>query len=653
MVQGLSTQRSWAAGEVSTRLRLAEDLDIIRQGAPKLENVIVIPQGGIAPLPGSFFFKSYDEPAISVSFIFSASITYDLVFYNTAIDIFSDGELLLTLTDQQWQTIHLPKIRTAQVNDELYVVCGVLPPKKIVREGDLDWVVKDFSWFVNSDRDDREEYPYVKFADGAISLDPSVTSGSGTITARDVTGGALTDIFTDDWVGVHIRIKDRELEITSVPASPGSVANITVIETLKDSKETSDWEERAFSDLRGWPAEIDLFQTRLTLVPDGRKNTLFHSRSDDYFNFMRKEKDDEVLDTHGIVQSISGKTYNEIIDLESRDLQQLVLTTGGLYSVEQASTASGFSPDNHQQRRLWSVGGKAQTLVVASGSGLYCPVDGSALYENAFDARAQKVVTKDLSIPSEQLFQDPIVQVVSAETPYRALLMRTQSGALRILTYTPEQGVFAFVRVNFGDWLVEHVSVLSTNLGHLARFILKKDDLRIFVGMPPLNSKTLSLHAAIEGTSEAGANTWAGLDHFEGETVSARVDGAKLYEGLVVSGGQIMLPETTTANSIQIGFKIIPDMNFYMPPEENKSFFPRRMQINNVGLWFKEAEIRRFLVALDGHTLEPVDTIESDDWTMGNYENGRKATHMCQVRIEEPAYWELIGFCYDLEQNGY
>jgi len=654
MGQGSNTQTGWGAGEVTSRLRLGENLDLIRQGAPLLENTLVTPQGVLVPLPGSLLFGAYEEPLRPIPFRFSNDITYDLLFRNAAIDIYSGGSLLLTLEDQQWQSVHLPLIRAIQKNDELYVVCGVLPPKRIIRQGDLDWVVDDFDWFVNSDRNDRVEYPYHKFEAAAVTLLPDATTGSGVVRARLTHGGALYDMFTDEWVGAHIRIKDREIQITSLSgASPTSLANMTVIDTLRSTDQTADWEERAFSDRRGWPVSIGLFQTRLALVPEGARNTLFHSRADDFFNFMRKNPDDTVLDTHGISQTITSDTYQEILEMQTRDLQQLLMTSGGLFSIEQASTSSGFAADNHQQRRLWSVGGRSRTLVVASGAGIYCPADGSGLYENAFDKNAQTVVTKDLSIPSEQLFESPIVQVISIETPYRVLFLRNAAGQLRTITYAAEQGVFAFTRVDFGEWTVEEMSVLETNSGHLPRLVLKNGDQRLFVGMPSLDDREAHLHGALDGTLEGGTGTWTGLEHFEGEAVDVVADGSRIYEDLVVSGGQIVLPNEDTAESVRIGFKATTSLSFYMPPMVNTSAFPKRMEIKNVGLFFKDAEIRGYLIGLDNRVSEPVDTIEDEDWTMGNYDTQESSTHTCQVTLEEPLYWELIGFCYDYTQNGF
>lgn len=61
---------------------------------------------------------------------------------------------------------------------------------------------------------------------------------------------------------------------------------------------------------------------------------------------------------------------------------------------------------------------------------------------------------------------------------------------------------------------------------------------------------TLYTDAAVTGSSEVGATTWAGLNHLEGQTVDIVADGS-VMPVQVVSGGQITL--TRKANRVEIG----------------------------------------------------------------------------------------------------
>lgn len=61
---------------------------------------------------------------------------------------------------------------------------------------------------------------------------------------------------------------------------------------------------------------------------------------------------------------------------------------------------------------------------------------------------------------------------------------------------------------------------------------------------------TLYLDAALSGESETATQTWSGLDHLEGRTVSILADDA-VHNSLVVISGSITLSEAV--NKVQIG----------------------------------------------------------------------------------------------------
>src|SRR3546814_21088199 len=60
----------------------------------------------------------------------------------------------------------------------------------------------------------------------------------------------------------------------------------------------------------------------------------------------------------------------------------------------------------------------------------------------------------------------------------------------------------------------------------------------------------LNTDAARNGTREAGATVWTGLDHLEGLTVTVKGDGVALQDR-VVTGGQITIERP--ANAIEVG----------------------------------------------------------------------------------------------------
>lgn len=646
-------QTSWAAGEISPRLRANEDLEPWKQSARKLDGALVTPQGTLAPFPGSLFVKAYTEPVRTIAFHFSSTIVYDLVFYDELIDVFADGALLTTIDPTPWATAHLDALQVTQRNDEMYIVHPEVEPKILVRLGDTSWEIRDWPWYANTDRSNRVEYPHHKFEQPAVTLDASATTGSVTVTARQTLGGGAADIFTASHVGVRLRIKDRELTIDSVAAPPTNVATCTVVETLVDHAETAEWTEQAVSGLRGWPTYVDFYQQRLTLTTRDAPNALWHSRTEDFFNFESKKTDGTVLATHAIKQTINSKRFQQIVGMAVRKEDQLVLTNGGLWQIGKATTSDGFAPDNHEQVQLHTIGGIARTLTVAGGAGLYVPTGGKGLYENAVtrDDRQAALLTRDQSLLAEHLFSGGIEQVELIESPYRMLVLRTTAGGLVLVTYASEQQVFAPVRRSFGDWLVADMSVLRHADGDKLRLVLANGDDRLFCAMAPMDDQSAPLHAAVAGYDATPKTVWSGLDHLEGAAVWVDADnGAAFWEDLVVDSGEVTLPRP--ANSVRVGLHFPADLELQFVGGD-PGVFPRITTVKELGLLFGDAPgFRRIELAMDN---KPLDTLwwrtGTTGWVRKALACDARADHHVRLVINDPAYWELHGVAYDYEIN--
>ena len=95
-----------------------------------------------------------------------------------------------------------------------------------------------------------------KFADEAVTLTASATVGTITLTAS-------TDVFDPAHVGGRFRLGNKEVEITTFTSATSAQA--LVKETLTATIATKDWEEPAFSTLRGWPATLTFHQDRMVI----------------------------------------------------------------------------------------------------------------------------------------------------------------------------------------------------------------------------------------------------------------------------------------------------------------------------------------------------------------------------------------------------
>lgn len=105
------------------------------------------------------------------------------------------------------------------------------------------------------------------------------------------------------------------------------MVSVNVIEDLSGTDATIDWQEQAFSPVRGWPVSVAFHQDRLVIGGSrDLPNRLWFSRSGDLFNFDLGTG----LDDESIEFSILSDQVNAIRGIFSgRHLQVLLPARNG------------------------------------------------------------------------------------------------------------------------------------------------------------------------------------------------------------------------------------------------------------------------------------------------------------------------------------
>lgn len=266
---------NFTAGEVSRRLLGRGDLRAYENGALTLRNLFIHPTGGVSRRAGLRFVDTAEGAGRLIDFEFNTEQTYLLVVTDAQIAIYQDDALIDTL-EAPWAISQIPSINWTQSADTLLMVHPDVPPKKLTRSGAGVWSLSD--WVFETDETSGVVYqPTFKFTDPDVTLTPSATSGSITVTAS-------ASIFVAGHAGTRFRIGGKEVEITAIGS--GTVVDATVIETLAGTTATKDWEEQAFSAVRGYPVSCAFHQDRL-IIGGSRDlpNRLWMSKSGGLWNF--------------------------------------------------------------------------------------------------------------------------------------------------------------------------------------------------------------------------------------------------------------------------------------------------------------------------------------------------------------------------------
>ena len=512
---------NFTAGEISTELIGRGDLSAYDNGAAKLRNVRVIPTGGVTRRAGLRHVAGLSGGGRLVAFEFNTEQVYLLAFTDSRIAVYADEALVASL-DAPWTEAQLAQLAWTQSADTLLLVHPDVAPKKLTRKGPGDWALTDWKFY---EKDGRVFQPFYKFVDDEITLTPSGTSGTVTLTASAA-------VFDAAHVGTRFRLADKEVEIATV--SSATVASVSVKETLSGTGAEKDWEEQSFSPVRGYPVSVCFHQDRLVIGGSrDLTNRLWLSKSADLFNFdLGDAEDDEAIEF-----AILSDQVNAIRAVFSgRHLQ--IFTSGAEWMV----TGDPLTPSAIQLKRQTRIGSPVDRSILprdVDGATLFVSRSGYELREFLFADVEQAYQSNDLAVLSNRMMRQPVDQDFNKSE--RILYIVNGDGTLACVTVfrmekvtawslMETQGAFQSVAV-----VGERVYVMTYREGthRLERF----------------DTEVLT-DAAVTAVSEDDRTVWDGFDHLEGCLVDIVADGV-LRDPVEVIDGVVTLQQP--ARSIQAG----------------------------------------------------------------------------------------------------
>ena len=526
---------TFTAGEVSRELLGRGDLRAYENGALALRNVFINPTGGVTRRAGLGYIDTAAGDGKLIAFEFNTQQTYLLVITDSAIDIYAGGVKDASIA-APWTAAHIPQLAWTQSADTLLLTHPGVPPKKLTRNSGGTWSLTDWVFFTDNNIVNQ---PYFKFADSDVTLTPSGTTGSITLTAS-------ADVFELGHENTRMRVAGKEVEITDYD-SP-TVITVTTIEDLPNTDSTIVWFEQAFSSVRGYPATVAFHQDRLVIGGSrDLPNRLWFSKSGDLFNFDLGEG----LDDESIEFAILSDQVNAIRGIFSgRHLQ--VFTSGAEWQV----TGDPLTPVSVQIRRQTRIGSLIDRHIPPTnvdGATLFIARNKQEVQEFLYTDLEQAYQSSDLALLSKHVITSPVD--MDYDSRRRILFLVREDGQFAALTVFRAEQVAAWTLHNtLGN--VKSVAVVGDDV-----FMLVQRDTDYFVEQLDDN---LNLDSALTGEVGTPATIWSGLNHLEGETVSIVADG-EVKDSQTVTGGSITLAEAATTIEIGLPYTHIVEP---LPPSE-------------------------------------------------------------------------------------
>ncbi|MDJ0386731.1 hypothetical protein QMO56_01280 [Roseomonas sp. E05] len=510
-----STKTSFTAGELSSELLGRGDLRAFENGARRLRNVFIQPTGGVMRRPGLRHVAMLPGAARLIAFEFNTEQTYLLVLTHERLQVFMGDTEVATL-GAPWTAAMLDQIAHTQSADTLLLMHPEMPPQRVTRSSHTAWSIGNWPWAAE---------PFFRFAAPEVTLATSGTSGSITLTASAA-------FFQANHAGVRLRLRGKRLRLTAILSGTSAIAEME--EALTETTASADWDEAAFSPVRGWPVCACFHQDRLVLGGSrDLPNRLWLSRSGDLFNFDLGTG----LDDQAIEFGLLSDQVNAIRAVFSgRHLQ--VFTSGAEWMV----TGDPMTPASiqlHRQTRIGSPVNRIIPPVDVDGSTMFVARSGQAVHEYAYTDVQQAYQANDLALVARHLVAAPVS--MAYDQTRRLLHVAMAGGWLATLTLYRAEQVTAWTRQDT-DGAFRTLAEID---GTIWCVIERDGSLRL-----ERFDDGLAVDAGLTGDSATERTQWSGLGHLAGRSVQVVADGAPRGSAVVTSGGVSIDPG---AFSVQVG----------------------------------------------------------------------------------------------------
>lgn len=493
---------SFSKGEVSPLLLGRIDIDQYPTCLDKCRNMVIRPYGCASRVVGTEYINSSKDSSKVrlLKFVFSATDSYIIECGAGYFRFYQNGGIVLKDDAEDWETSkaykkgdfsknddktyycledhtsgtfeddlaadkwveqniyelpnnfveeQLSSIQYVQIDDIIKLVClpagddnTTAKPTELIRKSSDDWEFKEVEF---------KETPYLDQNTTDITIAPSGTSGSITLTAS-------ADYFDAKMVGTNFWIGSPVLNETTNEKEQGfvkitgftnaRVVSAEVKSVLSGTDATKLWAEGAFSDYRGYPAAIALFDGRLyyARTPHQPRN-IYGSVPYSYEKFTPSVSNNE---DGAINVQLATNANGDGSDIRWMSGASYLLcgTYGGEFVVKSTGD-SAITPLDISARQRSNWGGEHIQPVVSGSFVHFIQRNGNKLRQFQYDFYTDSYKAVDVSIFSETLLESPIKELAYQKNVDSSIYMMREDGNVAVLSLEQEQEVRAWSLLEF------------------------------------------------------------------------------------------------------------------------------------------------------------------------------------------------------------
>lgn len=352
--------------------------------------------------------------------------------------------------------------------------------------------------------------------------------------------------------------------------SSSTSVSAEVIEDLGGTTATDVWAEGTWSDYRGWPSAVALYEGRLWWVG---KDKAIGSISDAFTSFDPNFEGDA-----GPIQRSVGSgpvdTFNWALPLQ----RLLIGGQGAEFSCRSTSFDEPLTPTNFNLKRASNQGSSPVPAVAIDSRGIFVQRGGTRVFELAFDGNTYDYSSSDVSalvpeIGSGGVTGVRIVRIGVQRQPDTRVHCVRSDGTAAVLVYDRVENVTCWLEITSvgASGLIEDVLVLPGDAG-------QEEDQVYYTVMRTVNGSEVRYRERWAKESECWGNnnlckladsfvvyegipvnTITGLGTMEGEQVVVWADGEDVGTDdngdliYTVTGGQITLQNDLHVSNAVVG----------------------------------------------------------------------------------------------------
>lgn len=567
-------QPSFAGGVIGPSLHGRVDLAKYAVGLKEGHNIFIHAHGGFSNRAGTELVGELGESGRLIPFERDEATGYVLALLDQKMKVYRKGDPVMSGSIEYefalpYSADEVFQISYVQSVDVMYLAHRLHAPQKLMHLAADDWALA----------------PVMTEPNVPVPTIASVTSNVvGTVTYRYRVSAVIDGVegYASDYVWVNSRdlsVDGTRITVTWSPLSPApdyyrvyrqrggvfgyigftdGASNSIADDNINALTDNTVREPQTFFDGPGnYPSVVALTQQRLLFgATDSKPDLIVGSVVGDYENFSKAmiTKPDDRFKVE-----ISGEKLNRITAMVG--MQELVVFTGsGEYGV---GTNDGYlDATQPRQVRYGASGSIGIRPLMVGESVLYVDRSGEMIRDLLYSLERDGYSGSDLSLFIPNFLRgNKVVDWAFTQAPYGLVWVALNNGRVICLTYKREQEVWAWTEHDFGGKVESLCSIwedgedrlylaVRRSIGGEDKIFIERMASRQIVESAD-DGLFLDCSVRYEGDP---TKTFGGLDHLEGEEVSALGDG-DVYHGLVVEGGEVTLPRACSRVSIGLRYK--------------------------------------------------------------------------------------------------